>query len=48
MLQLQQMRLNASSLLMTSIKINQLINDSEAETGEVTSSADAELEEDDG
>ena len=48
MLQLQQMRLNANSLLMTSIRINQLITDSEAENGQVASSDDAEVEEDDG
>lgn len=47
---MQQMRLNASSSLLTSIQINQLIRDSEADTGVLAanSSEDAELEDDDG
>ena len=44
------MRLNANSMLLTSIQINQLIRDSEAEAGTLAanSSEDAELEDDDG
>ena len=45
---MQQMRLNASSMLLTSIQINELIRDSEAEAGQVASSEDAEVEDDDG
>ena len=47
---MQQMRLHANSLLLTSIQINQLIRDSEAEAGllAANSSEDAELEDDDG
>jgi len=43
------MRLNASNLLLTSIQLNELMRDSEAECGQVASSGeDAELEDDDG
>jgi len=43
------MRLNASSMLLRSIQINELIRDSEAEAGQVAnSSEDAEVEDDDG
>lgn len=49
MMQMQQMRLNASSMLITSIQINELIRDSEVEAGQVAnSSEDAEVEDDDG
>ena len=50
MAQMQQMRLTASNMLLTSIQINQLIRDSEADGGQLAanSSEDAELEEDDG
>ena len=48
MVQMQQMRLNASSMLLTSIQINELIRDSEAEAGQVASSEDTEVEDDDG
>jgi len=46
---MQQVRLNSTGMLMTGIQINQLIRDSEAEAGQVSSTSDdAELEEDDG
>jgi len=46
---MQQMRLNASTMLLRSIQINELIRDSEAESGQVAnSSEDAEVEDDDG
>ena len=49
MIQLQQLRLNATNMLMTSIQINHLLQDSEAEAGQVVnSSEDGELEDDDG
>lgn len=48
MAQMEHMRLNASTMLLTSIQINELIRDSEAEAGAVASSEDAEVEEDDG
>ena len=47
---MHQVRMNANSMLLTSIQINQLIRDSEAENGTLAanSSEDAELEDDDG
>ena len=49
MIQAQQMRLNAASMLLTSVRINELIRDCEAEAGQVAnSSEDAEVEDDDG
>ena len=49
MMQIQQLRLNATSLLCRSITLNALILDQEAEAGQVAnSSEDAEVEDDDG
>ena len=49
LMQIQQLRLNATSLLLTSQSFNQLLRDVEAEAGQVAnSSEDAELEDDDG
>jgi len=46
---MQQLRLDATSLLSRSITLNQIILDSEAEAGQVAnSSEDAEVEDDDG
>jgi len=46
---MQQMRLNANTMLLRSIQINELIRDSEADSGQVAnSSEDAEVEDDDG
>lgn len=47
---MQQMRLTATSMLLTSIQINQLIRDAEADSGTLAASSgeDAELEDDDG
>ena len=48
-MQMQQLRLNATSLLLTSQNFNQMLRDIEAEAGQITnSSEDAELEDDDG
>ena len=49
LIQAQQMRLNASNLLITSIQLNEMMRDAEAEAGQVAnSSEDAEIEDDDG
>jgi len=49
LMQMQQLRLNATSLLLTSQTFNQMLRDVEAEAGQITnSSEDAELEDDDG
>ena len=49
LMQMQQLRLNATSLLLTSQNFNQMLRDIEAEAGQITnSSEDAELEDDDG
>jgi hypothetical protein len=45
---MQQMRLNAATSLLRGIQINELIKDGEAEAGQVASSEDAEVEDDDG
>lgn len=48
-MQMQQLRLNATSLLVQGQTFNQMLRDVEAEAGQITnSSEDAELEDDDG